>query len=240
MTNVTAHRATLTGTPLGPTQYTVQLKDDVSVATPLLAECLKTEEGVALVRRVYQVKPQDHVWVQAVYDATVAQAALGGEASVVAVLVTAAGCKRYRPLGRDAAESLDALERTAGLWERAHCEALLLFKKTSQEIAKKAPLPRPDDSAEAVGEGIVEAVLSAETEWQGAYGNERDKTWIKPLFGELTIEDLAEPETAVEVFELAKTFWKPLLDADGKVKKSSGKKEQPGAESSSDSEEDEP
>jgi hypothetical protein len=92
--------------------------------------------------------------------------------------------------------------------------------------------------AHHLGDFLV--VLSAETEWQGAYGNERDKTWIKPLFGELTIEDLAEPETAVEVFELAKTFWKPLLDADGKVKKSSGKKEQPGAESSSDSEEDEP
>ena len=241
MTKVTAHRATLTGTPLEPTQYTVQLKDDVSVATPLLAECLKTEEGVALVRRVYQVKPQDHVWVQAVYDATVAQAALGGEASVVAVLVTAAGCKRYRPLGRDAAESLDALERTAGLWERAHCEALLLFKKTSQEIAKKAPLPRPDDSAEAVGEGIVEAVLSADKQWVAEHGNhgDRDKTWVKPLFGELTIEDLAEPETAVEVFELAKTFWKPLLDADEMATQGSAKG-QPSAESSSDSKEDEP
>jgi exonuclease V gamma subunit len=224
---VVEERSKLAGTLLEPHQHRVRLEGGVEVSTPLLAERLQTDNGVELVQRVYQEEPQEHVWVQAIYDATVAQASLEGEGRVFAVVVTTQGQKRYRALGENAAEARAALERTAALWERAHSEAVLLFKSTSKKIAESAP----QEAADA--EAMSAAVLAARTQWHGSSGSkgsvgEREKTWVKPLFGDLTIEDLAAPEHAAEVVALAAAHWAPVikaLDTEDKAKKkpSSGK-----------------
>ena len=72
------------------------------------------------------------------------------------------------------------------------------------------------------------AVLAEDETWHGSGGSkgsvgEREKTWVKPLFGEVTIEDLAAPEVVAEVVALAQTHWGPVLDALGKKRRTKKK-----------------
>jgi len=159
--------------------------------------------------------------VQAVYDATVAQASVEGGGRVSAVLVTTHGLKPVSALGENAEEARAALERTAALWERAHSEAVLLFKSTSKKIAVSAPQEAADIEA------MSAAVLDARDCWHGSGQKgsvgERDKPWVKPLFGDVSIEDLAAPEVAAEVVTLAQTHWGPALDALGEKRRTKRK-----------------
>ena len=198
------------GPSLGARTFSAQLANGFAMSGSC-ADVRQAENGqLILVRRSFSKSIDPRTELEFALLVTVAHAHLGPELSRGALV--SVDPRTPLTLFRPTRDPGEVLEHYLGLYSRAHCEALLLFRTLSRALAVPITAeadPRPPSPAERV--------YKAETKWDDMKGRgDRHDVWTDALFGEFTIDDLGEPEVASELVKLAEYTWNPVLEMRGK------------------------
>ena len=206
-------RASKMGPSLGARTFSAQLANGF-VMSGSCADVRQAENGqLILVRRNFSKSIDPRTELEFALLVTVACAHLGPELSRGA-LVSADECTPLT-LFWPPRDPCEVLEHYLGLHSRAHCEALLLFRTLSRQLA----VPRTPKQVEAAPRppSPAERVYKAGGKWDDMRGHgDRHDVWTDALFGEFSIDDLGQPEVASELVKLAEYTWNPVLEMRGK------------------------